>query len=129
MWLRSGGAIVRRMATEELISVGLLVRLEAKTGCEDEVEDLLRETLNLAHDEPGPIAWFATRIGASTFGIIDAFPDELRREEHLSSAVAQALGDRQDELLEEPPAIEKLDLLEERLPHGVAREQDAATRR
>ena len=104
------------MATEELISVGLLVRLEAKSGCEDAVEDLLRETLNLVHDEPEAIAWFATRIGASTFGIIDAFPDEPRHEEDLSSAVAQVLGDRADELLAEPPAIEKLDILAERLP-------------
>jgi quinol monooxygenase YgiN len=104
------------MAAEELISVGLLVRLEARTGCEDAVEDLLRETLNLGHDEPEASAWFATRIGASTFGIIDAFPDEPRSEEHLLIAVAQALGDRGDELLAEPPAIERLHILEERLP-------------
>ena len=43
------------------------------------------------NDEPATTAWFGIRIGASTFGISDAFPDEHRRQAHLSDKVAAAL--------------------------------------
>jgi hypothetical protein len=69
---------------------------------------------------PGPEAtgtkpWFAVRFGPSSFGIIDAFPDEAAREAHLSGPVGKALGERADELFASPPEISKLDVLANKL--------------
>jgi len=59
----------------------------------------------------------ASRSGASTFGIFDAFPNEGGRQAHLSGRVAAALMSQETaELLAKPPAIEKLDVLAAKLP-------------
>ena len=58
-----------------MFKTGLLVRLEAKPGKELAVENFLRAGLALAKEEGGTPVWFALRIGPSTFGIFDAFPD------------------------------------------------------
>lgn len=103
-------------AQRELITVGLLVRLEARTGREEEVEGFVRKALTLVQDEPDTIVWFGVRLGPSTFAIFDAFPNEAGREAHLQGAVASALGEGGDELLSAPPTIEKFDILAARLP-------------
>lgn len=58
----------------------LYARLEAKPGKAAAVEALLREALPLARAEPATTAWFAIRMGPTSFGIFDAFPDEQGRE-------------------------------------------------
>jgi quinol monooxygenase YgiN len=93
----------------------LLVRLEAKPGKEDAVEEFLRSALPLVEQEPGTKPWFAVRFGPSTFGIIDAFPDQAARETHLSGPVGKALGERADELFTAPPQITNLDVLANKL--------------
>jgi quinol monooxygenase YgiN len=55
-------------------------------------------------------------MGPSTFGIFDAFPDEAGREAHLAGRVAEALMAKANELLAEPPAIHKVDVLAAKLP-------------
>ena len=99
-----------------MVYVGLYVRLEAKPGKEDEVERFLRGGLALVQEEPATIAWFAIRLGASTFGIFDAFPDETGRDAHLSGRVAAALVAKASDLFAKPPVIEKVDLLAAKLP-------------
>ncbi|MFY9821672.1 MAG: antibiotic biosynthesis monooxygenase [Thermoanaerobaculia bacterium] len=99
-----------------MTKVALLVRLEAKPGKEDEVADFLRGGLAIVEEEPATIAWFALRLGPSTFGIFDAFPDEAGRQAHLSGRVAAALMAKAPDLLSQPPAIEKVDLLATKLP-------------
>lgn len=94
-----------------MTSVALLVRLEAKPGKEDEVANLLASALPLANAEPATIAWFAFRIGPSTFGIFDAFPDDAGRQAHLAGAIAAALMAKAPELLAQPPTIEPVDVL------------------
>jgi hypothetical protein len=37
----------------------------------------------LVEKEPGTKPWLAVRFDASTFGIIDAFPDDEARQTHL----------------------------------------------
>lgn len=96
--------------------VALLVRLEAKAGKEKEVEDFLRGGLAIVQEEPATTAWFAIRMGASTFGIFDAFPDEAGRQAHLSGRVAAALMAKAGDLLSKPPVIEKVDVLAVKLP-------------
>ncbi len=99
-----------------MVNVGLLVRLEAKSGKEADVEAFLNGGLPLVQDEPDTIAWFAIRLGPSTFGIFDAFPGESGRDAHLSGRVAAALMQRADELFSQPPSIEKVDVLASKLP-------------
>lgn len=67
-----------------MVTVALFVRLEAKPGKEKDVEQFLRSGLPLVNDEPATTAWFGIRLGPSTFGIFDAFPDESGRQAHLS---------------------------------------------
>lgn len=96
--------------------VGLLVRLEAKSGKEDDVEEFLRSGLALVQDEPATTTWFALRLGPSTFGIFDTFPDEAGRQAHLSGRVAEALMANAPDLLAQDPTIENVDILEVKLP-------------
>jgi quinol monooxygenase YgiN len=99
-----------------MVKVALFVRLEAKPGKEAEVESFLRGGLPIVQEEPATIAWFAIRLGPTTFGIFDAFPDEAGRQAHLSGQVAAALMAKAPELLATPPVIEKVDVLAAKLP-------------
>jgi len=99
-----------------MVTVALLVRLEAKPGKEAEVESFLRGGLPLVQEEPATTAWFGIRLGPSTFGIFDAFPNEAGRQAHLSGKVAAALMAKASELFAKPPQIEKVDVLAAKLP-------------
>jgi quinol monooxygenase YgiN len=99
-----------------MVKVALLVRMEAKPGKETEVESFLRGGLSVVQEEPATTAWFAIRLGPSTFGIFDAFPDEAGRQAHLSGRVAAALMEKASELLTKPPIIEKVDVIAAKLP-------------
>ena len=99
-----------------MVKVGLFVRLEAKSGKEAEVESFLRGGLPIVEAEPATIAWFAIRLGPTTFGIFDAFPNEESRQAHLSGRVAAALMAKASDLLSQPPVIEKVDVLAAKLP-------------
>jgi quinol monooxygenase YgiN len=104
------------MAMPGVPNLGLLVRLEAKTGREEEVETFVREALTLVDGEPGTTVWFGFRMGPSTFGIFDCFPDDAARQEHLNGQVASQLAEKGGELLAAPPTIEQLDVLAAKLP-------------
>ena len=99
-----------------MVKVALFVRMEAKPGKEAEVEKFLQGGLALVQAEPGTIAWFAIRMGPSTFGIFDTFADEAGRQAHLSGQVAAALMAKAGELFSQPPKIEKIDLIAAKLP-------------
>jgi quinol monooxygenase YgiN len=94
-----------------MITRALFVRLEAKTGREQEVESFLHSALDIVDTEDRTPLWFALRFGQSTFGIFDAFPDEDAREAHLSGQVAAGLKEKAPELLAQEPAIERIDVL------------------
>jgi quinol monooxygenase YgiN len=104
--------------TEEIamVTVGLLVTLEAKPGKEDELASFLAGALPLAQAEPETTAWFAIKIDASTLGIVDVFPDAAGRQAHLDGPIAAALMQRADELLASPPDIKPIDVLAAKLP-------------
>jgi quinol monooxygenase YgiN len=99
-----------------MVKVALFVRLEAKPGKETDVESFLKEGLPLVMEEPATAAWFGIRLGPSTFGIFDAFPDEAGRQAHLSGRVAAALMAKAAELFSAAPSIEKVDVLAAKLP-------------
>lgn len=99
-----------------MVKVALFVRLEAKAGKESEVESFLLSGLPLVMEEPATTAWFGIRLGPTTFGIFDAFPDDAGRDAHLSGKVAAALMAKAGELFSAPPSIEKVDVLAVKLP-------------
>jgi quinol monooxygenase YgiN len=99
-----------------MVKTALFVRLEAKPGKEKDVENFLLEGLPLVQEEPGTTAWFGVRLGRSTFGIFDAFPDEPSRQAHLSGRLAAALREKSKELFARAPSIETLDVLAAKLP-------------
>lgn len=80
----------------------------------------LRGGRDMVEDEPATIAWFAVRMGPTTFGIFNAFPDDAGREAHLPGKVALALMEKAPDLLMAKPAIEKLDVIAAKTPeHSV----------
>jgi len=99
-----------------MTNVALWVRLEAKPGKEKAVEEFLRGGLSIVEQEPATISWYAIKMGNSTYGIFDTFPDDKGRQAHLSGQVAKALMQRADELFAKPPTIEKIDVLAAKVP-------------
>jgi quinol monooxygenase YgiN len=99
-----------------MVTKALFVTLEAKPGKESALEEFLRGGAAIVQEEPATTAWFALRFGPSTFAIFDAFPDDAGRQAHLSGKVAAALMAKAPELLAKPPAIEKADVLADKLP-------------
>jgi quinol monooxygenase YgiN len=100
-----------------MLTEGLLVRLLAKPGKENEVVHFLDDALGMVRDEPATTAWFGVRFSVLEFGIFDVFPDEAGRRAHLTGRVAQALKENED-LFEETPSIETADVLAAKLPGG-----------
>jgi quinol monooxygenase YgiN len=98
-----------------MVTKALFVRMEAKPGKEVEVENFLRTALPLVQQEPATTAWFALRLGPSTFAIFDAFPDDAGRQAHLTGRVAAALMEKASALFSQPPGIEQIDVLADKL--------------
>ena len=99
-----------------MVNVGLVVRLVAKAGKEEEVATFLKGALPLANAEELTPAWFALRADKTTFYIVDAFADDAGRGKHLGGPIAAALMEHAPALLAEPPKIEKVDVLASKLP-------------
>jgi quinol monooxygenase YgiN len=105
------------------VRTALLVRLQAKPGKEAEVAKFLEGGLPIVEQEPATITWYAIKLGPSTFGIFDTFPDDAGRQAHLGGKVAAALMAQAPELLASDPSIEKVEILAAKLPgdHSWAR--------
>ncbi len=98
------------------VRAALLVRLEAKPGKEAAVASFLQGGLAIVEREPATISWYAIKLGPSSFGIFDTFPDDAGRQAHLAGQVAAALVAKAPELLASPPTIEKVEILAAKLP-------------
>lgn len=98
------------------VQTALLVTLEAKPGKEVETAAFLKSALPLVNAEPDTVAWFGIKLGPSTFGIFDAFPDDAGRQAHLSGKVAAALMEQAPDLFSSAPAIAEVDVLAFKLP-------------
>ncbi|WP_212001878.1 putative quinol monooxygenase [Chitinophaga sp. HK235] len=94
-----------------MVNCGLLVRLNAKPGKEDELAAFLRGGLPIVSGEPATISWYAIQMAPSVFGIFDTFSDDAGRQAHLAGQLAAALMAKAPDLLAEPPTIEKIDVL------------------
>lgn len=94
-----------------MLKNGFFVRLEAKAGKEQEVENFLRGALPLAQAEPDTIVWFAVKFSPTSFAIFDAFETEEGRQIHLEGKIADALFANAEELLATPPVIDRWDAI------------------
>jgi quinol monooxygenase YgiN len=99
-----------------MVKLGLLVRLVAKPGKEEEVAAFLAGAAPLAEAEALTTVWFAFRLSRSEFGIFDAFAEEAGRKAHTGGPIAAALMAKAGELFAEPPSIRPVDLLATKLP-------------
>jgi quinol monooxygenase YgiN len=100
-----------RLKEREMLKLGLFARLEAKPGKEEAVAAFLMQGLQLANQETTTPAWFALRLGPTTFAIFDAFHDEAGRQSHLTGPIAKALMAQAATLLAAPPVIERVEVL------------------
>ncbi len=117
-----------------MMKTALFVRLETKAGKAGAVAKLLID--GLARGKPGPAAaaWFALRLGPSTFGLFEAFNDESGRQARINAKLAAALKAADGSLFAQPPVIEKADVLaanseeiHERAPKVVLRRPRSRT--
>ena len=99
-----------------MVKVALFVKLEAKPGKEAAVENFLKNGWPVVMEEPATITWYGIKLGPSTFGIFDTFPDDAGRQAHLTGRVTTALMANAAVLLAVPPSIEKVDILTAKLP-------------
>jgi len=97
-------------------TVALVVKLVAKPDEADEVSTFLTDAVRLANQEQGTIAWFALRTDTTTFWIVDAFPSDAERQEHLEGAIASSLLANAERLLDGPPEILPAEVLAAKLP-------------
>ena len=98
-----------------MVTVGLWVPLEAKPGKEEEVAAFLASAQALVDEEPETTAWFAARLGPSSFAIFDVFPDDSGRQAHLTGKVAEALMAQAEDLFATPPDIQHVDVIASKL--------------
>jgi quinol monooxygenase YgiN len=94
-----------------MLKKAIAAKLVAKPGKEAEVEALLTSALSLANQEPLTATWYAVKFNENTFGIFDTFESDEGRDAHLNGQIAAALMAKADELLAEPPRIDKVDVL------------------
>jgi quinol monooxygenase YgiN len=94
-----------------MITKSLAAKLVAKPGKEAELEAFLTSALDLANTEPLTVTWYAIKFNENTFGIFDTFESDEGRDAHLNGKIAAALMAKADELLAEPPKIDKVDIL------------------
>jgi quinol monooxygenase YgiN len=99
-----------------MVTVGYLIRYEAKPGREADVERALKEALSAIQQEPATTAWFAIRLGPSTFGVFDAFPDEEGRQAHFKARAAQLQQRAAEQFVEGSLVMQEVDILAAKLP-------------
>jgi quinol monooxygenase YgiN len=99
-----------------MVCRGLLVRLQARHGMEDEVAAFLREALEIVNREDTTRVWFAIRLDLSTFGIFDAFETEEGRQRHLAGELAAVLMERAPALFVRKPVVDYVDIVAAKLP-------------
>ena len=99
-----------------MVTKAIAAKLVAKPGKEAEVEALLTSALSLANQEPLTVTWYAVKFNENTFGIFDTFASDEGRDAHLNGQIAAALMAKADELLAEPPQIDKVDVLAAKIP-------------
>ena len=100
-----------------MVTVGVLARFEAKPGNEADVERLFNEGLPIVQQQPASTAWYAFRMGRTTFGAFAAFTNEKERDALLSVG-GPVLAEKRSALFTLRPVFQKVDILAAKLPVG-----------
>ncbi len=95
----------------------LYVQLEARPGKEQEVASFLSNARSMVNNEPDTTAWYALRMGPTTFAIFDTFANERGREAHLEGKVAKDLMSKAPQLFAKTPEIRRIDVIADKLSH------------
>lgn len=98
---QSGGAIRK----------ALHITLNARSGQEQAVEQLLAGIRADVEQETGTRRWFGCKRDKSTFEIFETFDNEAGREAHLAGAGAARLMAQSNAILSSRARIDKLDLM------------------
>jgi quinol monooxygenase YgiN len=101
-------------------NVGLVVRLVAKSGKEEELAAFLAGAEPLARAEAFTPVWFALRTGKDVFWIVDTFANAADRQRHVDGEIAKALFAKAPDLLAEPPSIHQADVLGEKVASALS---------
>jgi len=94
--------------------LGFLVRLEVKPDKVPEFEAWVGASLPAIEDEPGTTAWFAVRLGPTSYAVFDVFPNEAARQAHLEAGRIRLEG--LSDLLAEPPSMVRTEVIVSKLP-------------
>lgn len=99
-----------------MVTVGFLIRFEAKPGKEVEVERGFQGALPVIQQEPATTAWFGFRLRSSRYGVFDVFPDEAGRQAHFSARGEQLRQRGAEQFVEGSFAMNEIDILAAKLP-------------
>ncbi len=100
---------------EKSVTVGFLIRYEVKSGKEAVAESYLQEALSAVQKQSGTMAWYAFRLGPTTFGVFDVFPNEESRQANFDDGAAR-VKEKDSGMIEDTFVIEKFDVLGTKLP-------------
>ena len=98
-----------------MVTVGALARFEFKPGNEATIERFFHEGLLTVQQGKASTAWYAFRLGPTTFGAFGAFANEEDRHALLSTG-GPVLAKKIAALFAQPPIFEKVDIFAARLP-------------
>jgi quinol monooxygenase YgiN len=94
-----------------MVSVGFLIRVEAKPDRVQDVENMLKSAVDHVRAEGVAAGWFALRLGPTSFAIFDAFADEAGRDAHWEANGATLSGAKAAELFAAPAIVERVDIV------------------
>jgi quinol monooxygenase YgiN len=99
-----------------MLTVGFLIRVEAKPDRVAEVEAMLKSAVDHVREEGLAVVWFGLRLGPTTFAIFDAFADEADREGHWDANGATLSSAAAAELFAESASVERVEVVAAMLP-------------
>lgn len=98
-----------------MVTVGLIIKIEAKPDRTDEVEARMKAAAEKVRAEGLSAAWFTVRLGPTSFANFDVFENEADRDAHFA-ANFEALRAATAELFTSEPTVEYFDVVATTLP-------------
>lgn len=68
-----------------MVTVGLMIRVEAKSDKVAEVEAMLKAAVEHVAKENKAVVWLSLCMGPTTFAVIDVFHEDADRQAHLDA--------------------------------------------
>ena len=92
---------------------GLFIQIEARSGQEEAVVQMLQDIRTCVEAEPATGPWFAVRFSQTSFGIFEAFPDLAGRQAHVEGGGGDLFRDvaRMNAILADAAQVHRVDVL------------------